>query len=82
MRPLARAGGHIVQDGSTRLFQGGTAVVDDIVGGGKDAVRQPIATHEPPEVFDRVEFGQCRVRRQGQAGRELGIREVTTGCLG
>lgn len=42
------------------------AVVDDVFVGFEDAVREPVFTHELPDVFDGIEFG--RFRRQGQDG--------------
>lgn len=38
-------------------------MVDDVVVGGEDAVRQPVVAHELPDVFHRVELGA--LRRQG-----------------
>lgn len=37
---------------------------DDIVIGLEDAVRQPVLTHEVPEIFDRVQFRRLRRQRQ------------------
>ncbi len=34
-----------------------TAMIEDIVVGFEDAVRQPVLAHELPDVLDRVEFG-------------------------
>ena len=39
-------------------------MVDDIVVGREDAVRQPVLAHEEPEIFDRVKLR--RFRREGQ----------------
>jgi hypothetical protein len=40
------------------------AVVDDVVVGFEDAIRQPVAVHELPDVLDRVELGASRWQRQ------------------
>ena len=32
-------------------------MVDDVVVGCKDAVRQPVVAHELPDILDRIEFG-------------------------
>jgi hypothetical protein len=39
-------------------------VVDDVVIGCEDAVRQPVVAHELPDILDRVEL-----RRAGGTGR-------------
>ncbi len=41
-------------------------MIDEIVVGFEDAVREPVVAHELPDVLDRVEFG--RFRRQGENG--------------
>lgn len=41
-------------------------MVEDVVVGFEDAVREPIVAHELPDVFDRIELG--RFRRQRQEG--------------
>ena len=44
-------------------------MVDDVVVGFEDAVRQPVVAHELPDVFDRVEFrASWRQRHQGDVG--------------
>ena len=42
---------------------GEAALVEDVVVGFEDAVRQPVIAHELPDVFDRVEFGALRRQR-------------------
>jgi hypothetical protein len=42
---------------------GATAVVDDIVIGPEDPVREPVISHELPGVLDRVEFRAFRRQR-------------------
>ena len=41
------------------LIPGVAAMVDDVVVGVKDAVREPVIAHELPDVFDRVQFGRA-----------------------
>src|SRR4051795_3995226 len=43
---------------------GEAAVVDDVVEGFEDAVRQPVCTHELPDVFLTVELWCARRQRQ------------------
>lgn len=46
------------------------AVVDEIVVGVEDAVRQPVVTHELPDVLDRVQLVAFRRKRhQRDVGR-------------
>jgi hypothetical protein len=40
-----------------KLVPSEAAMVDDVVVGFEDAVREPVVTHELPDVFDRVQFG-------------------------
>ena len=42
---------------------GVAAVVDDVVVGFEDAVRQPVLPHELPDILLRVEFGGARRQR-------------------
>jgi len=60
-----------------------TAMVDDIVVGSKDAVRQPVVAHELPDVLDRIEFGAVRRKRQqGDVGWDDQIvRPVSSGLI-
>jgi hypothetical protein len=45
-------------------------MVDEIVVGFEDAVRQPVVAHELPDIFDRVELGAFwRQRHDGDVGR-------------
>ena len=59
-------------------------MVDEIVVGFEDAVREPVVTHELPDVFHRVELGAFR--RQGDDG-DVGWydeprRHVPAGLIG
>ena len=56
----------IFQGRSTKGIPGVAAVIDDIVVGFEDAVREPVVAHILPDIFDRVEFRAFR--RQGEDG--------------
>ena len=45
---------------------GVAAVIDDIVVGFEDAVREPVVAHVLPNIFNRIELGAFR--RQGENG--------------
>jgi hypothetical protein len=70
MRPLAQSDGHDPPGLIDKLVPGAAAVVDEIVVGFEDAVREPVVAHELPDVFDRVEFRAFwRQRNDGDVGR-------------
>lgn len=83
MRPLPHTDGHDAPWLIDEIVPGEAAVVDDVIVGFEDAVRQPVVTHELPDVLDRVEFGASRRQRQeGDVGRhdQLG-RTVPSGLI-
>ena len=53
MRPLPHADGHDAPWLIDEVVPGEAAVVDDVIVGFEDAVRQPVVTHELPDVLDR-----------------------------
>lgn len=57
MRPFAVSDGHDAPGLVDELVPSLAAVVDDVVVGGEDPVRQPVVAHELPYVLDRVELG-------------------------
>lgn len=57
---------------------GVAAVVDDILVKFEDAVEEPAAPHELPDVFDRVEFG--RFKRQWQNDDVFGNNKQRKRC--
>jgi len=70
MGPLPQSDGHDPPGLIDEAVPGEAAVIDDVVVGFEDAVRQPVVAHELPDVFDRVEFGTPRRKRhQGDIGR-------------
>ena len=66
MGPLAQSDGHDAPGLIDELVPGVAAVIDEIVVGFEDAVREPVVAHELPDVLDRVELGAFR--RQGDNG--------------
>ena len=57
-----------------RVFQSIAAVIDDIVEGFENSVRQPVLSHELPDIFLAVELGR--------AWRELQERDVARNLEG
>ena len=55
MRPLAQSDGHDAPGLIDELVPSVTAMVDEIVVGFEDAVREPVVAHELPDIFDRIE---------------------------
>ena len=66
MGPLSQSDGHDPPGLIGKLIPSFAAMVDEIIVGFEDAVREPIVAHELPDVFHRVELGAFR--RQGDDG--------------
>jgi hypothetical protein len=66
MCPLAQSDGHDFPRAIDQRIPGVAAVIDDIVVGFEDAVREPVVAHILPDVFNGVEFRAFR--RQGENG--------------
>ena len=64
MRPLAQSDRHDPPGLIGELVPGVTAMVDDVVVGFEDAVRQPVVAHELPDVLDRVQLRASGRKRQ------------------
>ena len=64
MRPLAQPDGHDLPRTVEERIPGIAAVIDDIVVGFEDAVREPVVAHILPDIFDRVEFRAFRRERE------------------
>jgi hypothetical protein len=83
MRPLAQSDGHDAPRAVDELVPSLAAIVDEIVVGFEDAVREPVVAHELPDVFYRVEFGafrrQCDDGDVGGNGQPL--RQVPSGLI-
>ena len=87
MSPLTKSDGHDAPSLIGEAVPSEAAMVEDVVVGFEDAVRQPVVAHELPDVFDRVELGALwsatrhwhngsvlRVCASGFAGRAGSIR--------
>ena len=70
MRPIAQSEGHYAPWLVDELVPSVAAVVDDVVVGFENAVREPIVAHELPYVLGRVQFGAFG--RQGKNGDVFG----------
>ena len=66
MRPLAQTDGHDAPGLLDELVPCLAAVIDEIVVGFEDTVREPVVAHELPDVLDWIELGAFR--RQGDNG--------------
>src|SRR6266508_4650658 len=62
-RPIAARDGHDLPGLIDKRVPGVAAVVDDVVEGFEDTVREPILPHELPDIFLTVEFGCARRQR-------------------
>ena len=63
MCPVAQTDGHDFPRLADEMVPGLAAMVEEIVVGGEDAVRQPVLADELPDVFDRVQFRAFRRER-------------------
>ncbi len=75
MRPVPHPDGHDAPGLIDELVPSLAAMVEDVVVGLEDPVRQPVVAHELPDVLNRVELGRFgRQRQEGDVGgdRELG----------
>jgi hypothetical protein len=52
MSPLAQSDGHYFPRAVDEGIPGVAAVIDDIVVGFEDAVREPVVAHMLPDIFD------------------------------
>jgi hypothetical protein len=78
VRPLAQSDGHDAPGLIDELVPSVAAMVDEIVVGFEDAVREPVVAQKLPDVFDRIELGAFwRQRNDGdicghdEAGRQV-----------
>jgi hypothetical protein len=55
--PIAASDRHDLPGLVDERVAGVAAVVDDVVEGFEDAVRQPVCSHELPDIFLRIESG-------------------------
>ena len=66
MCPLAQSDGHDAPGLIDELVPCLAAVIDEIIVGFEDAVREPVVAHKLPDILNRVELGAFR--RQGEDG--------------
>jgi hypothetical protein len=71
---MAQTDGHDAPGLLDELVPSVAAVIDEIVVGFEDTVREPVVAHELPDVLDRIEFGAFR--RQGDDG-DVGRHDET-----
>jgi hypothetical protein len=69
--PIAAGDGHDFPRLIDERVPSVAAVIDDIVEGLENSVRQPVLPHELPDIFLAVEFG---------CGEVLGLLEKGLGC--
>ena len=71
MSPCSQSDGHDAPRLIGEAVPGEAAIIEDVVVGFEDAVRQPVISHELPDVFDRIELGAFRRQwQQGDVGRD------------
>ena len=83
MRPLAQSDGHDAPWLIDELVPCLTAMVDEIVVGFEDAIREPVVAHELPNILDRIELGAFwrqsdyrDVRRHDEVRRHVPARLI------
>jgi hypothetical protein len=83
VRPLAQSDGHDLPGSVDKGIPGVTAVIDDIVVGFEDAVREPVVAHILPDIFDRIEFRAFRRQRDDGdiGGNHQSCRQMPSGLI-
>jgi len=83
VRPLAQSDGHDAPGLIDELVPSVAAMVDEIVVGFEDAVREPVVAQKLPDVFDRIELGAFwRQRNDGDiCGHEETGRQVPASLI-
>jgi hypothetical protein len=79
MSPLAQSDGHDFPRAVDERIPGVAAVIDDIVVGFEDTVREPVVGHVLPDVFNGIEFRAFR--RQGKNGDVGGNEQLLTDAI-
>ena len=57
MGPFSESDGHDAPGLIDEVVPGEAAMIEDVVVGFEDAVREPVFAHELPDIFDRVKLG-------------------------
>lgn len=62
---------------------GEAAMVEDVLVGSEDAVREPVVSHELPDVFDRIELGAFRRQRHERdvGGHDERVRAMPSSLI-
>ncbi len=64
MRPFSEANGHDAPGLIDETLPGEGAMIEDVVVGFEDSVRQPVVAHELPDILNRVELWAFQRQRQ------------------
>ena len=83
MRPVTHSNGHDNPRLLYELVPSITAVVDEVVIAGKDAIGEPVIPHELPDVFLRIQLGTFGWQRDDAdvVGNNQPRREVPPGLI-
>jgi hypothetical protein len=83
VRPLAQSDGHDLPGSVDEHVPGIAAVIDDIVVGFEDAVREPVVAHILPDVFNGIEFRAFRRQRDNGdiGGNNQSCRQMPSGLI-
>jgi len=82
MGPIAHADGHDGPGSIDELVPCLTAVVDDVVIGCEDSVREPVVAHELPDILDWVEFWRAGWEQEdGDVVRHLELGRTVPASL-
>jgi hypothetical protein len=83
MRPLAHSNGRDLPGSVDKGIPGVAAVIDDIVVGSEDAVREPVVAHILPDIFNRIEFRAFRRQRDNGdiGGNHQSCRQMPSGLI-
>lgn len=82
MGPLSHSYGHDAPWLIDEVVPSEAAMVDDVVVGFEDPIREPVVAHKLPDVLNRVELGTSRRQRQeGDIGRDDQLGRTVPSCL-
>jgi len=65
MRPFAHPDGFDARGLADQLVSGITTMIDNLVVGSEDVVREPVIPHDLPDVFDRCQAGHVYMPEMG-----------------
>ena len=83
MGPVPESDGHDPPGLIGEFLPGIRAMIEDVVVGFEDSVREPVLAHELPYILDRVQFGAFgRQRHQSDVGGDFQVAgDVPTGLV-